>query len=225
MLLLKIRERFQCSPFDTHAMQIHLKAMSFRCLSTRISKFETRNSQCLSKCSQSISKLMIKMVQVKSIRTWANELFGLRLHVLKRRHNFATGATPVCDTSKIDDNHNKNLNIETLVVFFRHWNSYFANIACVCHFVVARIKETSTEDDRAVPNRIIIQTNVENNRNWLGSSLHEIILSQCRNQYSGCKLLLYEVFFVSFISIRYFQLAESYSREVKNASQLKKIPY
>lgn len=58
---------------------------------------------------------MIKIVQVKSIRTWANELFGLRLHVFKRRHNFATGATPVCDTSKIDDNHNKNLNIETLV--------------------------------------------------------------------------------------------------------------
>lgn len=90
MLLLKIRERFQCikirersqcSPFDTHAMQIHLKAMSFRCLSTRISKFETRNPQYLSKCSQSISKLMIKIVQVKSIRTWANELFGLRLHV------------------------------------------------------------------------------------------------------------------------------------------------
>lgn len=58
---------------------------------------------------------MMKIVQVKSIRTWANELFGLRLHVFMRRHNFATDATPVCDTSKIDDNHYKNLNIETLV--------------------------------------------------------------------------------------------------------------
>lgn len=85
----------------------------------------------------------------------------------------------------------------------------------MCHFVVARIKETSTEDDRAVPNRITIQTNVANNRNRLGSSLHEIILSQCRNQYSGCKLLPYEVFVVLFISIRYFESAESHSREKK----------
>lgn len=123
--------------------------------------------------------------------------------------------------------HPKSMTIITKIsilkhLFFRHWNSYFANVACVCHFVVARIKETSTEDDRAVPNRITIQTHVANNRNWLGSSLHEIILSQCRNQYSGCKLLPYEVFFVLFIPIRYFESAESHSREKKNASQLKK---
>lgn len=123
--------------------------------------------------------------------------------------------------------HPKSMTIITKIsilkhLFFRHWNSYFANVACVCHFVVTRIKETSTQDDRAVPNRITIQTNVANNRNWLGSSLHEIILSQCRNQYSGCKLLPYEVFFVLFISIRYFESAESHSREKKNASQLKK---
>lgn len=123
--------------------------------------------------------------------------------------------------------HPKSMTIITKIsilkhLFFRHWNSYFANVACVCHFVVARIKETSTEDDRAVPNRITIQTNVANNRNWLGSSLHEIILSQCRNQYSGCKLLPYEVFFVLFISIRYFESAESHSREKKKCKSTKK---